>query len=318
MIRAIRLGLIGCGEWGANYIKTIEKMNGVEIDLIACKTIKNKKSLNKKYQLTDDWRVVVNSSNIDGIIIAVPPKMHYEIASEAIKNGKPTIVEKPLTLSSREANNLFALSVENRVNVRVNHVYLYHPMYRFLKKYIKNFNNLKSICSISGNYGPFRENISSLWDWAPHDIAMCLDILGEMPIKINAKLSKQIFDSNEKYDKSNITMHLRFNNDVHAYINTGNIMESKKRFFKLNFEKKSYIFDPISYFYIQEEENLKIKEINEINLLNDFDFNETPLEILLKDFSKEILTSKFQVEDLKLSKNVIKIIESIDDKLRIN
>ena len=93
-------------------------------------------------------------------------------------------------------------------------------------------------------------------------------------------------------------------------------MKQKKRFFKLNFGKKAYIFDPISYFYIQEEENFKIKEINETNLLNEFDFNESPLEILLKHFSKEILTSKFQVEDLKLSKNVIKIIESIDDKLR--
>lgn len=315
MTKAIRLGLIGCGKWGANYLKTIEKIDGVEIGLIACKSMNNKRNLKNVYYLTDNWHDVVNSSNIDGIIIATPPNMHYKIASEAIKNGKPTIVEKPLTLNAREANNLFSLSLVNRVNVRVNHVYLYHPMYRFFKKYIGNFDNLKSICSLSGNYGPFRENISSLWDWAPHDIAMCLDVLGEMPININAKFSKQEFDKDNKYDMSNISMHLRFNNDVDAYINTGNIMECKKRYFKLNFEKKAYIFDPISSFYIQEEVNSKVKEIK---LHNGFDFKESPLEILLKDFLKDINSRKFQVEDLKLSKNVIKIIESIDDKLRIN
>ena len=77
---------------------------------------------------------------------------------------------------------LFNLALINRVNVKVNHVYLYHPMYRFLKEIVKDKNKINSIYSFSGDNGPFRKDISPLWDWGPHDIAMCLDIFGENQI----------------------------------------------------------------------------------------------------------------------------------------
>ena len=45
--------------------------------------------------------------------------------------------------------------------------------------------------SEGGGLGPFRENISGLWDWGPHDISMCLDIVGSMPLNIFAEKLKQ-------------------------------------------------------------------------------------------------------------------------------
>ena len=47
----------------------------------------------------------------------------------------------------------------------MNHVYLYHPMYRFLKEIIDDKTKINSIYSNSGNNGPFRKDISPLWDW---------------------------------------------------------------------------------------------------------------------------------------------------------
>ena len=41
----VRLGLIGAGKWGVNYIKTIESMKGIELRKIACKTSISKKGL---------------------------------------------------------------------------------------------------------------------------------------------------------------------------------------------------------------------------------------------------------------------------------
>ena len=73
MNRPIRLGLIGVGAWGINYVKTVENIHGMEIDLIACKNLNNKSYLQDIYRVVDCWQEVITCPRIDGIIIASPP-----------------------------------------------------------------------------------------------------------------------------------------------------------------------------------------------------------------------------------------------------
>ena len=310
MNRPIRLGLIGVGAWGINYVKTIENIPGMEIDLIACKNLKKKSNLQDLYRVVDCWKEVIKCPRVDGIIIASPPSTHFEIAAEAIKNKKKLIIEKPITLSSHEAKILLDLSVENKINVKVNHIYLYHPMYIFLKKYIHQKKDLNSIRTLSGNFGPFREDVSPLWDWGPHDLAMCLDLIGEMPLKVEAKFNK--LETSSIQTKSNIFTKLFFSNNKYAELEFGNLMKSKKRFMKLNFANSSYIFDPIRYKYIQKESNSQLEEIEEKQISEDISFGESPLEVLLRDFMRDLQLNRFKTYDLQLSINVIKILEQID------
>ena len=314
MNRVIRIGLIGVGTWGINYLKTIENMQGVEVVLIACKNIQNKLHINKSYKVIDSWIEVIKSSKVDGIIIATPPSTHFEIAFQAIKNKKQIIIEKPLTLNSTESKILLDLALANKINVKVNHIYLYHPMYIFLKKYIKDKKEIKSLNTLSGNYGPFREDVSPLWDWGPHDLAICLDLMGEMPLKIEAKFVDLKLGSSQI--KSNIITKLFFSNKKFAELKFGNLMESKKRFIKLNFDKNSYIFDPIKYKYIQEEKNLKSAELKPKGISKYTDFENSPLEILIKDFVNDIKKGRLQTYDIHLANNVIEVIESIDKILK--
>ena len=44
---------------------------------------------------------------------------------------------------------------------------------------------------MGGNYGPFRMDVSSLWDWGPHDLSMCLEIIGKYPSKVKAEFLKK-------------------------------------------------------------------------------------------------------------------------------
>ena len=309
----INLGLIGVGQWGKNYLSTIKEIEGAEISIAACKTMRNKSFMLSKYKITDNWHNITKSKEIDGIIIATPPNTHFEIASEAIKYGKPIIIEKPITLNLEEAKLLKCLALENDVLVKVNHIYLHHPMYKALKKNIsKNF-KIKSIYSLSGNYGPFREDVSPLWDWGPHDIAMCLDLIGEKPLRIEAAFSKKQFTV--KNNMSNICARIEFKNKIIAELNFGNILEKKTRFLKINSEKISDIFDPINHNFIQEEKNFRIKEIKRMESDEIKELQESPLKIFLENFISNIKKSEFEVKDLKLSEDVVKILEIIDNKL---
>ena len=183
-------------------------------------------------------------------------------------------------------------------------------MYIFLKKYIQQKKDLNSIITLSGNFGPFREDVSPLWDWGPHDLAMCLDLIGEIPSKIEAKYNKLEFASRKT--KSNIFTKLSFSNNKYAELEFGNLMKSKKRFMKLNFANVSYIFDPIRYKYIQKENNFQLEEIDQKQITKDISFEDSPLEVLLKDFMKDIKINRFKINDLQLSISVIKIIEQIE------
>ena len=307
----IRLGLIGVGKWGFNYLKTIQNIDGATITLIACRDINKNRDLSNKYELTTDWNKILNSPQIDGVIIATPPEMHYQIAKEAIEKNKPIIIEKPMTLNSEDSKKLLFKALKKKTIVKVNHIYLYHPIYKVLKEYIKNNTDLISIYSLSGNFGPFREDVSPLWDWGPHDIAMCIDFIDEKPLKIEAEFTK-ITSINKK---NNIRIKLFFHEDKFAELNFGNLMSSKKRIFEVNLKSKSYIFNPIKYDHIKQRINNDITEISDKKNFIDFYLNKSPLEILLKSFIYDIKNNKFDIKDLELGVKVIDIIEKVDFQL---
>ena len=310
----VRLGLIGAGVWGSNYIKTIEQIEGVILKKIVCKNPQNKKALSQKYEVTNNWIELSKSKVIDGVIIATPPSTHFDIALEFIKNKKSLIIEKPITINAKDAAMMMNLAYKNRVNVKVNHVYLYHPMYRVLKEIIDDKTKINSIYSNSGNNGPFRQDISPLWDWGPHDLAMCLDFFGHMPIDIEAKITKG--KSSLENNSFNVCAQLNFENNQYAELNFGNMMKRKERHFKLNFRNSSYIFDPIKYSHIKIENIYNSKKIIKDQFPKTLNLEKTPLEILIKEFVEDIKNSKFEIKELKLAKDVVNILEEIERKLR--
>ena len=77
MIFNSHLGLIGAGKWGLNYVKTIQNIDESILKKIACKNLKNKSKLIHKYDVSNNWHDVTSSSDIQGVIIATPPKNHF-------------------------------------------------------------------------------------------------------------------------------------------------------------------------------------------------------------------------------------------------
>ena len=313
MNNEIKLGLIGAGKWGQNYINTIKDMKGVSIKKIACRSLVGKEDLLRNFEVTSSWNDIVISPEIDGIIIASPPQTHFEIASEAIRNSKPIIIEKPLTLHLRDAQLLLKLQKENQSIVRVNHVYLYHPLYRLLKKEIKNTFDIKSINSLGGNNGPFRKDVSSLWDWGPHDLSMCLDIFDEFPLEIRAEYIDK--DFRDGIESSNIKIVLNFKNDKYAEIKIGNLMKNKKRMLEINFEDFTYVFDPIKHKKIKKKKNHKFEKISQIKTFDSIDLTKSPLENLINEFIDDITSAKIETKDMNLAINVVNILEEIDKNL---
>lgn len=194
----LNIGLIGTGKWGKNYIKTAQQF---PINLI----ILDRKLFNK----------TVSSKKLNGLIIATPPDSHIQLAEQALSFGIPCIIEKPLAFSLEEIDKI----KQYNDLIIVNYTHLFSNSFQYIKSAAKSINY---IYSEGGNNGPSRE-YSALWDWAPHDLAMGLDLLGKYPNKV---------EYNET-EGGNHHIMLSFSNHIKHRIMVGNAFKKKERYLKV-------------------------------------------------------------------------------------
>lgn len=164
MTRKLTLALIGAGRWGTNIRRTLEAFRDVRLAAV----------------VTRDWRALLRLPNLDGVLIATPASTHARIALPFLRRGLPMFIEKPLASSLRDALALQRAS-RSRALVFVGHVHLYAPAYQVAKRHVRRLGKIRFLFGEGMNRGPVRDDISALWDWAPHDLALALDLLGETP-----------------------------------------------------------------------------------------------------------------------------------------
>lgn len=170
---AVRLALVGAGRWGRNYIRTIASLDGVELVAVASRNAETAGLAPPGCRIVEDWRDVTDAADVEGVIVASPPGTHAEILVAALARDKAVLVEKPVVMSRRDAAQVRAALGERPAVVLVDHTHLFHPAFRALRREAGSLGPVRSIKSSAGNHGPYRRDASVLWDWAPHDLAMC-------------------------------------------------------------------------------------------------------------------------------------------------
>src|SRR5213079_681091 len=76
-------------------------------------------------------------SDVDGVVIATPVRTHYQLAKAALLHGKHVLVEKPLTTSVAEAEELVALAAKQQRVLMVGHTFEYNPAVNELRKLVQ-------------------------------------------------------------------------------------------------------------------------------------------------------------------------------------
>ena len=81
-------------------------------------------------------------------------------------------MKKPLTLELSEAEHLVLLAKQNKVNLMVGHLMLFHPAILKIKDYLKSgkLGRMQYLYSNRLNLGKVRTKENIMWSFAPHDI----------------------------------------------------------------------------------------------------------------------------------------------------
>jgi len=133
-----------------------------------------------------DFNDAMHAEDIDAVAIATPAKTHFELALTALTAGKDVFVEKPLALKADEGSELQRVAGEHGRILMVGHLLEYHPAVLRLRDLIDagELGDVNYIYSNRLNFGKVRTEENALWSFAPHDVAVILRLLGEMPMEV--------------------------------------------------------------------------------------------------------------------------------------
>jgi len=188
-----------------------------------------------------DFDDILSDKSIEGIVISVPAKLHYEIAIKSIKAKKNVYVEKPLALESDQALEMIDLAKKNNVKLMVGHLLQYHPAFIKLKELCINeyLGDIKYIYSNRLSTGKIRSDEDVMWSFAPHDISMILSLTKENPININSYSSNILQEKIADYAH----LHMEFPNNLKAHIFVSWLNPFKEHKLTVVGSKRMAIFD---------------------------------------------------------------------------
>lgn len=178
------VAVIGAGYWGKNLVRNFHNLGSLK--LICDKNESLLADFKSHYTdietclaLTD----VLTREDIEGVVISTPAETHFNLARESLLAGKNVLVEKPLVLHDKEAEELISLAAEKDRILMVGHLLQYHPVFVRLKEMASagELGRINYIYSHRLNLGKIRREENILWSFAPHDISMILALAGEEP-----------------------------------------------------------------------------------------------------------------------------------------
>ena len=165
------------------------------------------------------------------------------LAHRALDQGLHTFVEKPLATSGQECADLIELAAVNERVLFVGHVFLYSAAVAKLKEIVIS-GELGEICYISStrlNLGPVRRDVNALWDLAPHDISIILELMGASPTSVSC--SGLAYLDRKIHDVCNVTM--QFPDNRIGIVHVSWLDPNKRRMMTIVGNKKMVVYDDI-------------------------------------------------------------------------
>jgi UDP-2-acetamido-3-amino-2,3-dideoxy-glucuronate N-acetyltransferase len=190
----VKVGVIGAGYWGANLVRVCAELGILESVCDA-----NEAAISKVAEQYPETGLEFEISSllerdIDAVVIAAPAPLHAELALEAIAAGKHVFVEKPLAMSADDAATVVRAARAGERTLFVGHVLLYHPAVQRMLGLITEgtIGEVRHLRSRRLSWGKLRAQENVWWSFAPHDVALTLEIFGALPETIKSSMSAYV------------------------------------------------------------------------------------------------------------------------------
>jgi len=295
----MKIGIIGMGYWGKIILKNLRSMGKKDMSVCDITFPENNKSLN--YNSFRDYRKL----DCDYVFITTPTITHYEISKFFLQKNIHVFCEKPLTLSSSKAKELYDIALENGVILFTDWVFTFNNQIETMKRDYDNgkLGNIKSIFMNRLNLGPERYDVNARWDLASHDVSIIQYLFSKEPK--NIRWTEYRRNRNSQQEDSSLGL-IEYEN-FSVTINVSWHYRKKVRECVFEFEKYFIVWDDFKRFLQYEDASNLTFPIYSGNLSYPCSEYQPPLKNSINSFFK--FSEEEMLNQKKLTISTIKILE---------
>ncbi len=310
-MKKINVAVIGIGNLGQHHARIYYSMKDL-VNLVAIVDIDQTKIEKFKKIYSDvefytDYRKIIDK--IDAVSLVVPTKLHYTIAKDILLAKKHILIEKPITTTVSEAEELVNLAEKNNVVLQVGHVERFNPVVQTIKDFVYEPKFIESIRL--SNFDPRVADIGVVLDLMIHDIDIILSFV-KSELKSVEAYGAKVFTDNEDIVKAR----LRFDNGCICDLTASRI--------SLNKYRKMHIFQPDSYISIDfMRQNAKVykkvvsQNVQKVELVRTEIKKDEPLKLELQSFISSIIENKKPVVTGHHAKKALSVAIDIVNQLKL-
>jgi len=266
----VKVAVIGVGKLGARHAEVYSKLHGVEL-VGVCDVVENRA---KETAHRCKTRIFKNHRDllklVDAASIVVPSHKHFEISRDFLENGVHLLIEKPITTTLADADEIIRLAGVHKCLIQVGHIERFNSAVRTIKNIIKTPRFIE--CHRLGPYDPRVSDVSVTLDLMIHDIDIVLDLV-KSPIENVDAVGAFILSKTEDIANARI----RFANQTICNLTASRVTPDVTRRIRI-FQDNAYI----SLDYVTQEAEIYTKENNHIH--------HRKIDITKSDSLKEELT----------------------------
>lgn len=286
----IKLGIIGVGHLGRYHVQVAKDIP--YIDLVGIHDLNKERLLNiaSEFNVKPFFKLEDLLDISDAVCVVVPTNKHFDVAKKAIDYNCHLFIEKPITETVQQGEELISLIKEKRLKLQVGHIERFNPAFLSLRHI--NLSPVFIEAHRLSEFNPRGTDVSVILDLMIHDLDIVLKLI-DSPINFVHACGVAVVSQSE--DIANVR--IEFENGAVANLTASRISAKHMRKMRL-FQKDQYISID---FLNKKSEIISLKDVSH---LKEFGYNPIFLgNIGEKDREKDL----FLIEPPKVEVNSLKL-----------
>jgi len=229
----LKVGVIGTGHLGKLHTKMFNSIENCELIAIYDSNPKQAELVSKEFSVSKASSVDELLKKVNAVSIAATTTAHYELAKKCFENEIHVFIEKPITATIKEAEELVEISEKKNLNLQVGHIERFNPALVAMEKYIEEPRFIQT--DRLAQFNPRGTDVAVVLDLMIHDIDIILSLVKSDVTEVQANgvavVSNHLDIANAR---------LQFENGAVANVTASRISQKKMRKMRI-FQRDSYI-----------------------------------------------------------------------------
>ncbi len=229
----LRIGVVGVGHLGSIHAKVYSRIDEVSLVGVCDSNLQQAVEVGDRFGVPSYADYEELFGKVDAVSIAVPTSLHYNIAKDFLQRGIHTLVEKPITKSLSEADELIEIAKDKKLILQVGHIERFNSAVLAVEPHLTKPRFIE--CQRLGPFHKRVQDVGVVLDLMIHDIDIVMGLMKKEVAKVEAVGLSTISDHE---DVANVR--LTFENGTIADITASRVSKDAVRKMRI-FQEDSYI-----------------------------------------------------------------------------